>query len=65
VGYQKKEATLMALHHPRDDKWHLLAEQVSKETDHQKLQTLIAQLCEALDERLNTSQERQTDAKAS
>lgn len=58
------EATLMAPH-PRDEKWYSIAEQVCTETDHAKLQTLIAQLCTALDERLNPIQERQIDAKAS
>jgi hypothetical protein len=51
--------------HPRDEKWYELAEQASKETDHAKLQILIAQLCAALDERMNPTRERQTDAEAS
>jgi hypothetical protein len=50
---------------PRDQKWYSIAEQVSKETDHAKLETLIAQLCEALDERINPTRETQPDAKAS
>jgi hypothetical protein len=37
---------------PRDQKWYDLAEETSKETDPEKLQRLVAQLCAALDERL-------------
>jgi hypothetical protein len=36
--------------HSRDQKWYSLAEQASKETDPEKLQILVAQLCSALDE---------------
>lgn len=36
---------------PRDQKWYSLAEQASKETDPDKLTTLIAELCSALDDR--------------
>jgi hypothetical protein len=35
---------------PRDQKWYPIAEQVSKETDPQKLAVLVDQLCSALDE---------------
>jgi hypothetical protein len=38
--------------HSRDQKWYSLAEQASTETDPQKLQILVAQLCSALDERM-------------
>ena len=37
---------------PRDQKWYSIAEQASKETDPAKLQTLVTQLCTALDERM-------------
>jgi hypothetical protein len=36
---------------PRDQKWHSLAEQASKEMDGAKLSLLVGQLCSALDER--------------
>ena len=42
----------MAPNCSRDQKWHSLAEQASKETDPEKLQILVAQLCSALDERM-------------
>ena len=38
---------------PRDQKWYSIAEQASKETDPEKLNVLVSQLCGALDERLN------------
>jgi hypothetical protein len=37
---------------PRDQKWCSIAEQASKETDLAKLQTLVTQLCTALNERM-------------
>ena len=51
--------------HARDEKWYSLAERASKENDPAKLQNLIAQLCAALDERLNIVRETRTDAKQS
>ncbi len=51
--------------HPRNEKWYLIAERVSKEKDPEKLEALIAQLCAALDERLNIVRETRTDAKQS
>ncbi|MCU1304922.1 MAG: hypothetical protein JWQ87_5206 [Candidatus Sulfotelmatobacter sp.] len=36
---------------PRDQKWHSLAEQASREMDPKKLTLLVDQLCSALDER--------------
>ena len=35
-----------------DQKWYSIAEQISKEMNPAKLATLVAQLCNALDERL-------------
>jgi hypothetical protein len=42
----------MAPQQPRDQKWYFLAEQVSKETDAEKLAKLVVQLCNALDEQM-------------
>jgi hypothetical protein len=40
---------------PTEQKWYSLAEQASKETDPEKLTILIAELCSALDERVDLS----------
>jgi hypothetical protein len=37
---------------PKDQKWYSLAEQASKEMNQTKLMILVAQLCDALDERI-------------
>jgi hypothetical protein len=42
----------MAPQQPRDQQWYSLAEQVSKETDSEKLAKLVVQLCNALDEQM-------------
>jgi len=36
---------------PRDQEWYAIAERTCKERDPEKLMSLIAQLCTALDER--------------
>jgi hypothetical protein len=64
VKSAETEAPLMAPN-PKDQKWYSLAEQASKEMNQTKLMSLVAQLCDALDERIIPHSVESDDAKAS